>query len=252
MAHPRILSRSPRVLAAGLAAIFLAGSFAAPTAADISRSCIGTITIGAEGGTAVRRDFTIPVTVSSRVYANKARRRSRDAIISCVQDHWNMRMSDSRPHWCNQGGDYPFQGFSEDMTALICAANPGRQSFLVSVTLWVHGRDGCESERYGRGASDWGDYNIASDYRVYCWLAPEPETREGWNLPGRDYHWFHMDRDANWQECAKTCAQQDQCEAWTYKHPMGGDPPLCFLKDSVPGWHRDGRFVSGIKGEVLH
>ena len=222
-----------------------------PTLADISRSCRGTLSISVAGGggATVRHEFTIPVTVANRLHANQARRRSRDAIISCVQDHWDMGMSDGRPYWCNGGGNYPYQAFSQEMTAEICAENPGRQSFLVDITLWVHGNDGCESERM---VNDWGYYDIANDYRVYCWTPPQPERRDGWNLPGRDYRSFEMDRGANWQECAKTCGQEARCEAWTYKHAAGGNPPLCFLKDSVPDWHRDTRFISGIKGEVLH
>jgi len=248
MSFPQFRFPGQKPIAAVLLAVIGLG-LAAPALADISRSCTGTIWIGAEGGTRVTREFTMPVTVANRLHANQARRRSRDAIISCVEAHWNMRMSDMRPHWCNAGDNYPFQGFSEDMTEMICDANPGRQSFLVDITLWVHGGDGCESERM---VNDWGYYDIANDYRVYCWTAPEPERRNGWNLPGRDYRWFEMDRGANWQECAKTCRQEARCEAWTYKHATGGNPPLCFLKDSVPSWHRDNRFISGIKGDVLH
>jgi len=234
-------------LIAGCAVLLgTAGLAPGPATADISRSCNATLNISTDGGTSVNRAFTIPVTVSSRVYANRARERSRDAIISCVQEHWKMRMSDGRPHWCNGGGNYPFQGFNEDMTDAICAANPGRQSFLVDVSVTITGNTGCVPN------NNWAAIRIADDYRVYCWIAPQPEVRSGWNLPGRDYRWFWMEAGDRARDCEKTCADERRCEAWTYKHPTGGDPPMCFLKDSVPGWRQDNRFVSGIKGEVLH
>ena len=236
-----------RVLIAGCAVLLgTAGLVPGPATADISRSCNATLTISTDGGTRVSRAFTIPVTVSSRVYANRARERSRDAIISCVREHWQMRMSDGRPHWCNNGGNYPFQGFNEDMTDAICRVNPGRQSFLVDVSVTITGNTGCVPN------NQWAPIPIADDYRVYCWIAPQPEVRSGWNLPGRDYRWFYMDASDRARDCDKTCADESRCEAWTYKHAMGGDPPMCFLKESVPAWRRDERFVSGIKGEVLH
>lgn len=235
-------------LVAGFAALVGLGAVATgPALADISRSCTGTLYIDVVGdGEDLRYDFTIPVTVASRIYANRARERSREAIISCVREHWDMRMSDGRPHWCDQGGNYPFQGFSESMTDAICAANPGRQSFLVNVSVGVAGNTGCVPN------NQWAPIRIADDHRVYCQIAPQPEVRQGWNLPRQDYNWFAMSAGARWQQCQAFCDRQDRCQAWTYKHPSGDDPPLCFLKDGVPAWNRDDRFVSGVKGEVLH
>jgi len=73
------------------------------------------------------------------------------------------------------------------------------------------------------------------------------ESREGWNLPGGDYHWYEMGHGETAVNCASACAADDRCLAWTYKYAMGGEPPLCFLKDRVPGWRADERFFSGIR-----
>ncbi len=241
-----------RVFKAGAIGLLALAALTATAAADISRSCRGTITISTAGGTSVRNSFTIPVTVPNRAYANRARERSRDAMLSCVREHWNMRMSSNRPHWCNNGGDYPYQAFSQEMTAAICAANPGRQTFLVNVGLDITGKKGCEHPDASARNNVWGAYTIARDYRVWCWLDPEPEVRQGWNLPGRDYRYYNMPAGATADDCAEDCASDSRCEAWTYKHPAEGNPPMCFLKDSVPDWNRDARFVSGIKGTVLY
>ena len=216
-----------------------------PAIADISRSCIGTLSINS-GGNDVEYEFTIPVTVANRLYANQARERSREAIISCVQEHWAMRMTDNRPHWCNEGGNYPFQAFSQEMTAAICAANPGQQSFTVNVSLRVHGDTGCFRERY---VSDWGVYDIARDYRVYC-SAPREHLFQNTDLPGGDYDHFAM-RTTNYEECLKACNQQDRCQAWTFVRPRGGDPAVCWLKDRVPESQSSACCTSGTKGEVL-
>jgi PAN domain len=233
------------LLLASIAVIALGVVMPKPATADIRRSCNATLHINGPAND-LDYPFRIYVSVANTLYANQARRRSRDAIISCVQGHWNMRLSNGRPHWCSPEDGYPFQSFNEEMTDAICAANPGRQSFLVDVSVAISGDTGCVPN------NQWAPISIARDYRVYCWIPPAPEVREGWNLPRQDYRWWEMARNETWQDCAKTCADESRCQAWTYKHPTGGDPPLCFLKDGVPGWSRDGRFVSGIKGEVLH
>lgn len=219
---------------------------AVPAAAEISRSCIGTLSIYSSGND-LSYDFTIPVTVSSRAYANRARERSREAIISCVQEHWAMRMTDSRPHWCNEGGNYPFQSFSQDMTDAICAANPGQQSIVVGVRLRVNGRTGCFRERY---VSDWGVFDIADDYRIYCSI-PRNQVFQNTDMPGGDYTNFTPDT-ANHEECRKACNQQDRCQAWTYVRPRDGRPARCWLKDRVPERRPGNCCVSGTSGQTLN
>ncbi len=150
-----------------IGASLVAGSLApGPAAADIRRSCDGVLTISTTGGTTVRHDLRAWMTERNRVYANRARERSRAAIYACMRDHWAQRMTSSRPASCQQVGGYGYIGFSQEMTAEICAANPGRQSFLVNVRIAVTGDTGCTVN------NDWAGVELAHGYRVYCWTNP--------------------------------------------------------------------------------
>lgn len=97
---------------------------------------------------------------------------------------------------------------------------------------------------YGRFLLNGGAMMLAL---ILAPAAMADEAREGWNLPGGDYHWYALDHGDTAIECASACAADDRCRAWTYKYAMGGEPPLCFLKESVPAWRNDERFFSGIR-----
>jgi hypothetical protein len=243
-------SRLRRARGAVLVAAFAALTAAAPAMADITRSCAATLVVSPDGGGSDRSySYRARVNAQNLTWANRAREQARRNIIECFERHWSMRMSDSSPAMCRPEGGmdgYPFRALSQDLTRDICAVNPGRQTMLVDITVRITGEKGCELP------NEWAPVRLVNDHRVYCWIAPQAETREGWNLPGRDYRWFAMAAGARAADCEAICAREDRCKAWTYKHPAGGEPPLCFLKDNVPGWNRDGRFVSGIKGDVLH
>ncbi|MFZ1339401.1 MAG: PAN domain-containing protein [Paracoccaceae bacterium] len=223
---------------------------AAPAQADITRSCAATLVVSPDGsGNDVSYSYSARVNAQNRAWANRAREQARSNIIECFQLHWDMRMTENSPVMCRPEGGmdgYPFRALSQDLTRDICAANPGRDSMVVDVTVQITGQRGCELP------NEWAPVSLVDDYRVYCATPPQPEQREGWNLPGMDYRWFEMAAGARAADCEAICTREDRCRAWTYKHPSGDDPALCFLKQGVPDWARDARFVSGIKGEVLH
>lgn len=241
-------ARALRRAALGLLAVILSAlALALPSGADIRRSCQGVLSINVAGaGNDLSYDLRAYVTAQNRMWANTARERSRDAMIYCTRNHWDMRMSANRPAACDGIDGYPFRAFSQDMTAAICAANPGRQSFMVDVVLDISGDTGCHE---ARNINDWGSYRIviADDHRVYSWI-PREQLFMDTDMPGFDIRNFHPDTD-NHEECRKACDRMDGCWAWTYVRPRDGHPSQCWLKDTVPERRSSGCCISGTKGE---
>jgi hypothetical protein len=66
--------------------------------------------------------------------------------------------------------------------------------------------------------------------------------------PGLDYSSFEQPADDP-AYCAKACAQDAQCMAWTYVRPytIQGPYPRCWLKYAIPQPHSNGCCVSGQK-----
>jgi len=67
---------------------------------------------------------------------------------------------------------------------------------------------------------------------------------------GGDYRDFVARPGATYQVCAKACAEERRCRAWTYvpQGDLSPEGPHCWLKDSVPGPGRVGGLVSGLRG----
>jgi hypothetical protein len=80
--------------------------------------------------------------------------------------------------------------------------------------------------------------------------APTPPTGMEWNVdrPGSDYSNFNLPHK-NPGLCAKACAQDANCRAWTYVKPntIQGPSPRCWLKHSVPMAKTNNCCVSGVK-----
>ena len=230
-------------------AVGLSAAGLQPAFADITRGCNAELVVSVNGsGHDLTYTYRAEVNAQNRAWANRAREKARENILSCFRAHWDMRMSDASPSWCRPEGGmygYPFRALSQDLTRDICAANPGRDSFTIDISVAITGERGCEL------GNEWVPVSLIQDYRIYCALPAQPTVRDGFNLPRQDYRWFPAPGLA-WQDCQQTCADEDRCQAWTFKYATGDDPALCFLKQGVPEWHRDARFISGIKGDVLH
>ncbi|MCI2398890.1 PAN domain-containing protein [Aliiroseovarius subalbicans] len=227
----------------------LASTAASPALSDITRSCHADLQVTVNGpGNDLSYDYNAQVHAQNRLYANRARETARRNIITCFQTHWDMRMTDMSPAMCRPEGGmqgYPFRALSLDLSRDICAANPGRDSFEIDIAVQITGEKGCELP------NEWAPVRLVDNYRIYCATPDDPEVRNGYNLPRQDLRWYEVPGQP-WQICERDCANEDRCQAWTYKYANGNDPALCFFKDGVPDWHRDERFISGIKGEVLH
>lgn len=212
--------------------------------ADITRSCSADLRVSVQGGNNLSYHLVQRVTAQNRLYANAARERAREALISCFREHWAMRMSTDRPYWCANVEGYPFQALSQELSRDVCRANPGRDSLVISIAMHISGERGCE------GVNEWAGVRMATGYRIYCRI-PREEVMQGTDMPGFDYRNFPL-AVSRWQECQKHCEDETRCQAWTYVHPRGGQPAHCWLKDRVPDRVSSSCCVSGTKGEVLH
>jgi hypothetical protein len=71
------------------------------------------------------------------------------------------------------------------------------------------------------------------------------------NRPGNDYRHFEMS-DPKPRQCQRTCAEEDQCKAFTYVKPGGqGQRAVCWLKNKVSRPALSTNTISGVKTEAM-
>lgn len=90
-----------------------------------------------------------------------------------------------------------------------------------------------------------------------CGLGGAALSQEGvqfdTDLLGRDYREVHLRPGQGYEVCAKACADEQQCRAWTWvpQNLQRAEGPNCWLKDGVPEPGRVGGLVSGLRGYGL-
>lgn len=73
----------------------------------------------------------------------------------------------------------------------------------------------------------------------------------GIDRPGRDYRGFYTGRLLP-STCQAACAQEAECQAWTYvPPPAGAREGVCWLKNGIPAAQPGNGLVSGVKGMEL-
>ncbi|MHA6323785.1 PAN domain-containing protein [Roseivivax sp. CAU 1753] len=231
-------------------------------AAEVTRWCQATYDVGPgfSGGTWVQRAFSVSGTHPTN--PNRARRNASRRLDICVREHWNLRDSGVRPLSCRDGfADYPFTAFEEEVSALICNANPGHLTLDISISVGRSGNTGCTGEE-----NLW-TWEFVSDYRVRCPVGdrlgaqaesatpparivppatlaqpPLPNTR----IPGNDLSVFPVG-DGGWRACMQACEDDDDCRAWTFRDMLRGSANVCLLKEAVSARISDPCCQSGIK-----
>ena len=220
---------------------------ATPVRADYTRTCFAEYQFGPQGGVYSTRAFSV---MATRAGPNRARRAARAYIDTCISDHWQIRMTDIRPRSCSLGGfrDYPFTSLHDEITAIACAANPGKVFLDLGVFVTFSGHKGCL-----RDNNDW-NRSLASNYRVICpgvtlpsgtasqAVPAFPDTR----LPGADFRMFRPEAE-DWRLCARACNDDSQCRAWTYRAPTESRGPVCLLKNRMTVRVPDACCQSGVK-----
>jgi hypothetical protein len=74
------------------------------------------------------------------------------------------------------------------------------------------------------------------------------QAQVNFDRPGGDYSRALLDsRDP--AECALMCERDRRCRAWSFTYPQDPqDPPLCWLKNTVPARVTSNCCVSGVRG----
>jgi len=254
-------NRSFALAVAVAAAIFAASG----PAGAVERSCTALYEVRPTNfeGTSVWHEFRGHAASTD---PDSARRYALDHIFACIRDHW---FGDARgagqPASCGPPKvlDYPFDVIGHDITAEICAANPGQSTILVSVILHFNDTGACmpgdnlyqmELEPNGRITCPTPRTTIEPMPR----LEPvDPNTpapvslMPGVRLPGNDIgaHW--LGRTGTWQDCARICAETDGCRAWTWRrpgtNPARPDEARCLLKSRVLVVAKDPCCTSGLR-----
>ncbi len=260
----------------------LAMATAAP-AGDDFRSCeAGWVIQPTDGGTAVgsavftaRAGVAVmpPMTNIFGIQFNQAREAARRLIEECVRAHWAAPYAASPPPVClrNDGPGkagihgYPFRNLMEDITGLVCPANPGQSRLVVDIFVSVRGDTGCIPP-----PNRW-KIVIRNGWPVNCPLTPEARTiapppqlervtpaprtivprpelsrpqtyadLPNMRLPGND---LYRTDAATWQQCRDACTAEDRCRAFTFRERGSA----CLLKHAAGPRIADSCCHSGLK-----
>jgi len=220
-------------------------SLSAPAyAKDYTRSCKATLSASAQtpGGTRLRgvqRSFQGKGTIGY-YNPNEARRRARKNLNECVTQAWENRTGSSRPRQCtksNQVYNYPFTGLHFGIQQALCVSNPGHENLIARINVSFDGKKGCPDNNSWEGT-------LSTNYRITC---PTGEVEQNTDRPGYDYRHFNLPALGTSDQCRNRCINDSRCRAWTYVKPTRRNPPVCWLKSSVPSPRPSSCCVSGVK-----